>query len=684
MQLNPTEIRLRLRQNGYDPLPVINKAPVLKAWETKLGLTEDEIAFWATSFPEALSTGVLTKFLPTIDVDVLDPAAAEAAEEIIREEHEESGDIIVRFGQAPKRCVFFRTSAPFSKITRNLVAPNGKPEQIEILCDGQQVVVDGIHPGTRKPYACHKVPLGEIPHDDLPYIDEERAKELIDKIAERLIAEFGYRRGQEHPKARRRDGQGSGGATDWSGYLGNLHDHDTLVAFAMALVRSGMADGAAVNFLRSQVANLEGIDPGQRQRRLKEIPGMVASARAKLDAEVKPPDPPPSPPTKLDALVKVFEKWLLLDDPGPIYVMLGAIVANYLPGPPVWLGLIAPPSSAKTEILNATLRLPKVELMTTASPAALLSGTPAPQFAKGAKGGLLRKIGPFGILVLKDFTSVLGLHRDNLSEMLDAFREIYDCRWVRHLGSDGGKTLEWEGKIGLIFACTEAYDSQYAVIGALGDRFLLYRLPEGQDDAFERAMQHTGDRFKAMQDELANAVTSLFAGLGDPLPTPRPLTDDESLRIKKSVILACRLRAGVHRDRYNRELEAVFGAEGPGRLGLALERLLAGLDVIGVERETALKIVEKVALDSVPPIRRKAYEALVGSPKKTREVATALDLPTTTVRRALEDIAAHGLATRQRAKTDEGKDGRDDIWTRIEITVTAAPKREPETEKEEA
>ena len=171
---------------------------------------------------------------------------------------------------------------------------------------------------------------------------------------------------------------------------------------------------------------------------------------------------------------------------------------------------------------------------------------------------------------------------------------------------------------------------------------------------------------------------------GRPTPTPRPLTEDESLRIKKSVILACRLRAGVHRDRYNRELEAVFGAEGPGRLGLALERLLAGLDVIGVERETALKIVEKVALDSVPPIRRKAYEALVGSPKKTREVATALDLPTATVRRALEDIAAHGLATRQRAKTDEGKDGRDDIWTRIEITVTAAPKREPETEKEEA
>ena len=175
-----------------------------------------------------------------------------------------------------------------------------------------------------------------------------------------------------------------------------------------------------------------------------------------------------------------------------------------------------------------------------------------------------------------------------------------------------------------------------------------------------------------MQDELAAAVAGLFVGLPDPRPTPRSMTDAESLRIKKSVILACHLRAGVDRDRYSRELEAVYGAEGSGRLGLGLERLLAGLDIIGVDRETLLQIIEKVALDSVPPIRRKVYEELAGGTKKTREVATALDLPTTTVRRSLEDITAHGLATRNRVKTEEGKDGRDDEWTRVEITVSAA------------
>ena len=467
------------------------------------------------------------------------------------------------------------------------------------------------------------------------------------------------------------NGAGEGAATDW---VCDFADHDSLAALAMKLLRSGMNAGAVVNYLRTQVELLTNIDLARKARRLTEIPAMVTSAQEKLEAEAAAAAPaqPPPPPSTLDLTVAVFRKWLLLEDVWPVYVTLGAIAANHLAGPPVWLGLIAPPSSAKTEILSAMLRLPKLELMTTASPAALLSGTPKKQMTHGAQGGLLRKIGAFGILVLKDFTTVLGMHRENKSEMLDARREIYDGKWVRHLGTDGGKTLNWEGKLGLLFGCTEAYDAQYAVIGALGDRFVLYRLPPSQHGQFERAMLHTGDRFKTMQDELAAAVAGLFAGLGDPMPTPRPLTDEESLRIKAKVILACQLRAGIDRDRHTRELEAVYGAEGPGRLGLSLERLLAGLDIIGVDRETALQIVEKAALDSVPPIRRKVYEALSDGPKTTREVATAIKLPTNTTRRALEDITAHHLATRQRAKNEEGNDSRDDTWTRIELNVSAA------------
>jgi hypothetical protein len=123
-------------------------------------------------------------------------------------------------------------------------------------------------------------------------------------------------------------------------------------------------------------------------------------------------------------------------------------------------------------------------------------------------------------------------------------------------------------------------------------------------------------------------------------------------------MLVVRLRGSVERDRSSREMEAVYGAEGTARIGLTLERLLAGLDTLGIDRATALDVVEAVAVDSVPPIRRRAYEYLqdIGE-AETADVATAIELPTTTARRALEDLAAYQLVER----ISQGQ-GKPDIW----------------------
>jgi hypothetical protein len=685
--MSQSEIRLRLLGAGFIPTPCVGKTGTVKGWSKTLSVTPELIEYWGRSHPSATNTAVLTKFTPGLDIDLRDPDAAEAVERMAAQRFETIDAFIpIRIGQAPKRLGLFKLDgAPFKKITRVFGPPDAEEkdcERLEFLCDGQLVVTHGVHPDTKRPYEWPHGAPGDIRHADLIAVTGEQAAAFADDATRLLVERYGYRqRSKSKPSGNGANGNGEAGdyaGADWQALIRNIIDgkslHDSLRDLAAKKVRSGASPGAVVNELRGLMEASTVPHDDRWKARFAEIPRLVESAGSLKPESLEGPQGPPTTiePTQLDAVVKVFKKWLLLKDAWPVYVTLGAIAANHLPGPPVWLGLIAPPSSAKTELLNATLRLPKVELVTTASPAALLSGTPRKQMAKDAKGGLLRKVGSFGILVLKDFTSVLGLHRDNLSEMLDALREIYDGKWVRHLGTDGGRTLKWEGKLGLIFGCTEAYDANYATIGVLGDRFLLYRLPPSQHDQFEMAMLHTGERFKLMQDELAAAVAGLFAGLGDPLPAPRGLTDEESLRLKRKVILACCLRAGVDRDRHTRELEAVYGAEGSGRLGLALERLLAGLDVIGIDRAIALKIVEKAALDSVPPIRRKVYEELASGTKKTREVGAALGLPTTTVRRALEDITAHGLATRRRVKTEEGKDGRDDEWTRVELVVAAA------------
>jgi hypothetical protein len=374
-------------------------------------------------------------------------------------------------------------------------------------------------------------------------------------------------------------------------------------------------------------------------------------------------------PWSLAQTLAVFDRWLLLQDQTPILAVLGAVAANYLPGDPVWLGIVGPPSSAKTEILNSTALLPHIFQLATFTPPALLSGTPNKQRDKGARGGLLREIGEFGLLALKDFGSILSMRPDTRAEALAALRELFDGEWTRRVGMGGGRELRWKGKLGLIFACTGIIDAHHSVIGAMGDRFLLTRLQPVQKGQFARALQHAGEVSKQMRQELAEAVAHLFAGRR---AQPRIITDVEIERIDSIVSLAVQLRGPVERDRRTRDIEAIYGAEGPARLGLMIERLLAGLDMLGVARADALHVVENVTMDSVPLIRRDAYEYArrckdaFGKPEefKTAALANRLGLPTTTTRYALEDLAAYGLVIRRSAQSEGGKTT--DFWRAME------------------
>jgi hypothetical protein len=251
------------------------------------------------------------------------------------------------------------------------------------------------------------------------------------------------------------------------------------------------------------------------------------------------------------------------------------------------------------------------------------------------------------------------MRQDAKLETLAALREIYDGSWTRHFGTDGGKTETWEGKLGLLFGVTGIIDSHYTAISEMGDRYLLCRLQQSKRQ-LERAFKHTGAQNSQMRKELKDAVTKLFAS---PLQTPAPLKidSDEYEEFAKTVALVVRLRGSVERDRITREIEAIPGAEGPARIGLCLERLLTGLIAIGLERKRAFKVVMAVALDSVPPLRRRAYDFLcekkdmLGNPMEmeTPKIAEALGLPTNTVRRALEDLAAYRLV--RRIKNSQGK-----------------------------
>jgi hypothetical protein len=455
-------LRHRLRENGYCPLPLYGKAPPqygknnnrkgLRQWQQLQDITAEMIDMWSKTWPDAVNTGCLTRLMPTLDVDILDAKAVHAVEDYVREHYEERGYILPRIGKPPKLAIPFRTEEPFKKIVVNLIAPDGSEGQkIEFLGDGEQVVVAGTHPETKEPYRWLNGEPGQIKLEDLPYTREAEARALVDDIVDKVLAGFGYKRAPSRPQKRKTtngagtvEGEGKGGGeSDWAYLYANIHEgrelHDSLRDLAAKMIACGTKSGAVVNQLRA-LMDASNAPKDERWRvRVREIPEAVDSAVAKYSRQpelepepepepVKPPaaEAKPSTVPPIDKTISTYEKWLILKDRTPIYAMLGTVAANQLPGDPVWLGLVGPPSSAKTELLNSVSPLPNMVPTATVTMAALLSGVPKKQRAASAKGGLLRQIGSFGYLLLKDFGSVLSMRPEAKAEVLGALREIYD------------------------------------------------------------------------------------------------------------------------------------------------------------------------------------------------------------------------------------------------------------------
>jgi bifunctional DNA primase/polymerase-like protein len=280
-----TRRRLKLLANGYAPLPIEGKRPPLKDWQNKTATNGAEIELWEKVYPQATNTGILTQLTPTLDIDITNPEPAEAVEALARERFEERGFVLIRTGQAPKRAILLRTITPFKKITGKVVAPNGDTDQkIELLADGQQVVVFGTHPKTGKPYLWFGGEPTSIKHEELPYVSEDEAKQFVADAVALLVKDFGYRL---PPVLLTETGKANGhDPTNWGGLVDDIWQgrqlHDSLRDLAGKLIASGMGDGAVVNFLRALMETSNAPRDERWQARYDDIPRAVSSAREKI------------------------------------------------------------------------------------------------------------------------------------------------------------------------------------------------------------------------------------------------------------------------------------------------------------------------------------------------------------------------------------------------------------------
>lgn len=368
---------------------------------------------------------------------------------------------------------------------------------------------------------------------------------------------------------------------------------------------------------------------------------MDAALDDELDAVMADLFDPPDDGVTLAGAEDAFRRWLGDEfDLDALRATLAAAAAERLDGEPVWLLLISGSGNAKTETVTA-LRGVATITSTVSSPGALLSATSRKERSRDATGGLLRKLGERGVLVIKDVTSILSMDRTMRAEVLAALREIYDGSWSRNVGTDGGQTLEWAGRLTVIGAVTTAWDSAHTVIAAMGDRFVLLRLDsrKGRAAAGLRAIGNTGHE-EQMRTELAEVVAGVLAGID---PDPRPVPEEVTGRLLAAADLVTLARTSVEFD-YRGDVIDAHAPEMPTRFAKQLAQIYRGACAIGTGEAEALRLAIRCARDSMPPLRLEIVDDVAGHPGDTvQAIRRRLGRPRATVDRQLQALHMLGV-----------------------------------------
>jgi hypothetical protein len=327
-----------------------------------------------------------------------------------------------------------------------------------------------------------------------------------------------------------------------------------------------------------------------------------------------------------------------------MHATLAVAAGARLEGDPAWLLVISGPGAAKTETIQTLSAVGAIVTSTIASEGALLSGTSRKEKAKDATGGLLRQIGSSGILVLKDATSILAMHRDTRATLLAAFREVYDGRWQRNVGMDGGRTLTWTGRIVVIGACTSEWDRAHDVVAKMGDRFVLVRMDstqaKGRIAAGLKALANTGEETK-MREQLARAVARVLDQVEAHTAIRPTVAEADQLLAAANVVTLC--RTAVQYD-YRGGIEDAHEPEMPTRFLKQLLQVMRGGCAIGLDREKSLQLAIRCARDSMPPLRLAILDDLAANPHaRCREVRQRLNKPYSTVDRQLQALHMLGV-----------------------------------------
>lgn len=340
-----------------------------------------------------------------------------------------------------------------------------------------------------------------------------------------------------------------------------------------------------------------------------------------------------------------YTKWLTLKDVNVIDVLYGAMIANRMPGDPVWLFLVALSGGIKSELIMSLDDVVNVTSVSDLTVNTLISGG---TFAGGGDPSLIPRLNE-GILLIKDFTGFLEMNHDQQRAIFKQLRDAFDGKCAKPLGT--GVFRKYNSKFGVIAGVTPAVELYLLGESAIGARFIHWEIPEPKNFKEEMDMIHgaTGNMLEKeiMRTEFRKMAKETLDHNYQIVPE---VSKEIDTNVKQLALLTAYMRGTVIRDKYSKEITHKPIRELATRLAQEYLKHMYGI--------TMFRRLKKVTMNEYDLIKHVTYST---TPSKVRlmlrlmylrgkerawslqQLTELVNLPAITTERTAEDLRMLGL-----------------------------------------
>lgn len=276
---------------------------------------------------------------------------------------------------------------------------------------------------------------------------------------------------------------------------------------------------------------------------------------------------------------------------------------------PVWMQIIGPPSSHKTESLRPLFGYSDTIDLSSLTVNSLISGYRDPNNNDPSLILMLNR----KVLVIKDFTTVHSMDKASRDKIYGDFRDAFDGMCSKASGTVG--LTRYTAKFGVLCAVTEVVDAFAVESQQLGERFLSFRtfrypMTHQQQCSYLRRVLQSASSKDVWRAQLRQTVHQAITAVKQQAPASRPHIPDTILN---RIIIAGHLLAQLRTTPVN---QTPISAEMASRVVQQLAQLGCARAIADQRPELNgddLTLIYRVALDTLPTPRRRILMTLYHS-----------------------------------------------------------------------